>query len=111
MVWKYQNETGMSTDISNDMRKITGAQLRAARSLIRWRAEDLALRSGVGVATIRRAELSDGEVGMTLPNATAVQRALETAGVIFVAENGEGPGVRLRKESAARAVNDGSNDQ
>lgn len=28
----------------------------------------------------------------------AVQCALEEAGVIFVAENGEGPGVRLRKE-------------
>lgn len=28
---------------------------------------------------------------------SAIQRALESAGVIFVAENGEGPGVRLRK--------------
>ena len=27
----------------------------------------------------------------------AIQRALESAGVIFVEENGEGPGVRLRK--------------
>lgn len=27
----------------------------------------------------------------------SIQTALETAGVIFVAENGEGPGVRLRK--------------
>ena len=26
--------------------------------------------------------------------------ALEAAGVIFVAENGDGPGVRLRKEKA-----------
>jgi hypothetical protein len=26
-----------------------------------------------------------------------LQHALESAGVIFVAENGEGPGVRLRK--------------
>ncbi len=29
----------------------------------------------------------------------AVRRALETAGVIFVDENGEGPGVGLRKPS------------
>lgn len=27
----------------------------------------------------------------------AIRAALEAAGVIFVAENGEGPGVRLRK--------------
>jgi hypothetical protein len=28
----------------------------------------------------------------------AIRAALESAGVIFVDENGEGPGVRLRKE-------------
>ncbi len=28
---------------------------------------------------------------------TVVRSALEAAGVIFVAENGEGPGVRLKK--------------
>jgi len=31
----------------------------------------------------------------------AVQRALEAAGAIFVAENGKGPGVRLRKERSS----------
>jgi hypothetical protein len=30
----------------------------------------------------------------------ALRAALESAGVIFVEENGEGPGVRLRKPSA-----------
>ncbi len=34
---------------------------------------------------------------MTRPNFAAVRRALEEAGVIFVVENGEGTGVRLRK--------------
>lgn len=80
------------------MSVITGSQIRAARALIKWRAEDLANLSGVGVATIRRAELVDGETSMTAPNVSAVRRALEDAGVIFVPENGEGPGVRLRKE-------------
>jgi transcriptional regulator with XRE-family HTH domain len=82
---------------SSDMTDITASQLRAARSLIRWRAEDLAKASGVGVATIRRAESSHGIVTMTVPNVAAVRRALEAVGVIFVEENGEGPGVRLRK--------------
>lgn len=76
---------------------ITGAQIRAARALIRWRAEDLAKASGLGVATIRRAELLDGPVTMTAANLAALLRALEAAGVIFVPENGEGAGVRLRK--------------
>jgi hypothetical protein len=32
----------------------------------------------------------------------ALRRALESAGVIFVEENGEGPGVRLRKSGEGR---------
>jgi hypothetical protein len=79
------------------MSHITGAQMRAARALVRWRAEDLAEASKVGVATIRRAESVDGPTSMTEANAEAVSRALEAAGVIFVQENGEGAGVRLRK--------------
>jgi hypothetical protein len=76
---------------------LTSAQIRAARSLIRWRAEDLARASAVGVATIRRAELTDSDTSMTAPNDLAVRRALESAGVEFIDENGGGPGVRLRK--------------
>ena len=76
---------------------LTSAQLRAARSLIRWSAEDLARETALSVATIRRAELSDSETSMTAANDLAVRRALELAGVEFIDENGGGPGVRLRK--------------
>ena len=76
---------------------LTSAQIRAARSLIRWSAEDLAARSSLSVATIRRAELTDAETSMTAANDIAVRRALESAGVEFIDENGGGPGVRLRK--------------
>jgi hypothetical protein len=76
---------------------LTSAQIRAGRALIRWRAEDLADASAVGVATIRRAELADSETAMTTANQIAVRRALEAAGVEFIDENGGGPGVRLRK--------------
>ncbi|MFY9839547.1 MAG: hypothetical protein WAK55_24370 [Xanthobacteraceae bacterium] len=34
---------------------------------------------------------------MTTPNDMAVRRALESAGVEFIDENVDGPGVRLRK--------------
>ena len=51
----------------------------------------------MGVATIRRAELTDAETSMTAANDLAVRRALEAAGVEFIDENGGGPGVRLRK--------------
>ena len=79
------------------VRVLTSAQIRAARSLIRWSAEDLARESSLSVATIRRAELADGETSMTAANNHAVRRALEAAGVEFIDENGGGPGVRLRK--------------
>ena len=79
------------------VKALTSQQIRAARALLRWRAQDLAKASAVGVATIRRAELSDRETSMTAPNDTAVRRALESAGVEFIDENGGGPGVRLRK--------------
>jgi hypothetical protein len=93
--------------ISDNKRKIklpplTGAQIRAGRALLRWRAEDLARSSEVGVATIRRAELIDGTSSMTVPNDAAVRRALEAAGVEFIDQNGGGPGVRLRNPLSAK---------
>jgi hypothetical protein len=78
-------------------RALTSAQIRAARALIRWSAEELALHSSVSVATIRRAELRDEETAMTVANDLAIRRALEAAGVEFINENGGGAGVRLRK--------------
>ena len=81
------------------MAQITGAQLRAARALVRWRADDLAAKANIGVATIRRAEALDGPVSMTAANVDAIRRALEAAGVVFIPENGGGPGVRLKSTS------------
>ena len=79
------------------VKPLTSAQIRAARSLLRWSAEDLARRSLLSVATVRRAELTEDETSMTAANDLAVRRALEAAGVEFIDGNGGGPGVRLRK--------------
>jgi len=84
-------------------RPLTSAQIRAARALLRWSAEDLAARSLLSVATIRRAELTDAETSMTAANDLAVRRAFEAADVIFIDENGDGPGVRLRKRSKEKS--------
>jgi hypothetical protein len=83
---------------SGDTKLITGGQIRAARGLVRLSAESLAQRAQLGVATVRRAEIVDGEPPITVANNAAIRQALEAAGVIFVEENGEGPGVRLRKK-------------
>jgi hypothetical protein len=79
------------------LKPLTSAQIRAARALIRWSAEELAQQSALGLATIRRAELADHKTSMTAANDLAVRRALENAGVEFIDENGGGAGVRLRK--------------
>jgi transcriptional regulator with XRE-family HTH domain len=76
---------------------ITGAQIRAARALIRWTVEELAREAKVGVMTVRRAESVDGKTNMLTNNANAIRSALEAAGVVFIEENGGGPGVRFRK--------------
>ena len=82
---------------------LTSGQIRAARAFLRWRAEDLARETAVGVATIRRAELAEDQTSMTAANDLAVRRALETAGVEFIDENGGGPGVRLRQRRRPKA--------
>jgi transcriptional regulator with XRE-family HTH domain len=74
---------------------ITAAQCRAARALIRWSQDQLAEASQVGVAAIRVFETEQSSPRrVTL---AAIRTALESAGVEFIAENGGGPGVRLRK--------------
>jgi hypothetical protein len=83
--------------VNVNRRPLTSGQIRAARAFLRWRAEDLARESAVGVATIRRAELADSETSMTKPNDLSVRRAFEGAGIVFIDGNGGGPGVRLRK--------------
>jgi hypothetical protein len=82
---------------------LTSGQIRAARAFLRWRAKDLARESAVGVATIRRAELTEDETSMTAPNDLSIRRALEAAGVEFIDEDGGGPGVRLRQRRRPKA--------
>jgi hypothetical protein len=75
----------------------TGRQLAAARTLLGLSQGELAEKSAISVATLKRMEGSAGPaIGMP-NNVAALRRALEDAGVIFVEENGAGPGVRLKK--------------
>lgn len=65
-----------------------------ARAALSWTTADLAAKAEVGTNTINRFEAGQDA---RISSVEKMQRALEAAGVIFVAENGEGPGVRLRK--------------
>jgi transcriptional regulator with XRE-family HTH domain len=74
---------------------MTPAQCRAARGLLRWTQPDLAKASGVSDVTVRKFE--NEQATPQRASLQVMRQAIEAAGVIFVAENGEGPGVRLRK--------------
>jgi hypothetical protein len=84
------------------LKPLISAQIRAARALLRWSAEDLARESTLGVTTNRRAELAEGETSMTTANDSTLRRTFEAAGVEFIDENGGGPGVRLRKRQGKK---------
>jgi transcriptional regulator with XRE-family HTH domain len=74
------------------------AQCRSARALIGWSQFDLAKAAQIGVVSLRQFER-----GATEPRRATIaviRRALETAGVIFIDGNGEGPGVRLKKKKS-----------
>ncbi len=80
---------------------LTGEQIRAARALVRLDQKDLAARAEVSLPTIKRLEKMDGPVSGHTGTITAIQSALESAGVVFLpsGENKDGgPGVRLRRE-------------
>ena len=74
---------------------LTPEQSRAARGLLDWSQEQLARASHLGVSTIR-----DFEKGRRVPtrnNIRAMEEAFERAGVIFIDQNGGGPGVRMKR--------------
>lgn len=74
---------------------INRQQIRAARGLLEWNQGDVAEASGISLNAFNAIER-----GASTPrarNLTAIQEALEKAGVDFISENGGGPGVRLRK--------------
>ncbi|WP_424140341.1 helix-turn-helix domain-containing protein [Roseomonas chloroacetimidivorans] len=74
---------------------ISGAQVRGARAMLKLTVAELAERSSVAPNTVVRVEAGKSVNTGTL---AALQQALEAAGVIFVPENGEGAGVRMRKQ-------------
>ncbi len=76
---------------------ISAEQLRAARGLLGWNQSRLAQASNLALSTIKRMERPGGLSRGISENVLKVQRALENAGIIFIDENGGGPGVRLAR--------------
>ena len=74
---------------------ITSDQIRAARALLRWSSGDLAEKSGVGSATIKRMESMNGVPSGHVKTLLSLKTALENAGVEFLGSPDKAPGVCL----------------
>ena len=59
---------------------------------------DLAERTGLAINTIRKAEKTNGQTEINSANAKLLISTLESAGVIFIAADALGSGVRLRTD-------------
>ena len=75
---------------------ITSCQIRAARALLNMSALELAGKSGVGVATIRRMELAQSIPSSNAQTLGLVKSCLEVMGVDFIGSPDDRPGVRLK---------------
>jgi transcriptional regulator with XRE-family HTH domain len=73
---------------------MTPAQCRMARAAIEMGVRELAEAAKVSTNTVTRFERGEELRERTVD---AIKTALEAAGVDFIAENGGGPGVRLRR--------------
>ena len=78
---------------------MNAAQCKMARAALDLGVRELAELAKVSPNTIARMERGEELRERTV---AAIRAALELAGVIFVEENGEGPGVRLRKGSKSK---------
>jgi transcriptional regulator with XRE-family HTH domain len=70
-------------------------QCRAARALLGMTQPELAEMAGLGLSTVVDYEKTRRKISVEAT--AAIKRALEKSGILFIAKNGGGPGLRLRK--------------
>lgn len=77
---------------------ITGRQIRAARSMLRWTALQLSQRAETGIQTIKRFEAADGVPPSRSSTLLDVRAALEAGGIEFTGTPEDRPGVTFLKK-------------
>jgi predicted transcriptional regulator len=74
---------------------ISPSQIKGARAMLGLTQTELATAAGITKTALVNIETATSDPKSS--TLSAIQKALESAGVEFIAENGGGPGVRLRK--------------
>jgi transcriptional regulator with XRE-family HTH domain len=90
---------------------ITGVQIRAARSALRWTTQELADRAGLTSRTVKRFEAVDSVPPSHSSTLGRIKFALEAAGIEFIGTPTDRPGIRLLKprEGAVNEEQGGGN--
>ena len=70
-------------------------QIKMARAALGWSIEQLADRTEVSSRTIKRIEAQSGSPAATAANLRLIRTTLEDAGIEFIGNAADGPGVRL----------------
>ena len=79
---------------------ISPQQCRAARAWLDWSQQELATRARVGLSTIKDFERGDRK---PIPNnLDAIQRAIETEGMILIEDGGMAVGIRIMPPALRR---------
>src|SRR3954447_9216098 len=78
---------------------VDARQIKAARSFLRWRQDQLARETGLALSTIRRLERSEGRIEANFDTVEKIRQALEGAGIEFIGS--PNLGVRLWVRSDA----------
>ncbi len=76
----------------------TASQIKAARSFVGWSASELAQRTGIGIATIKRYETSQGIPKSRMGHLETIRDTLENAGIEFIQTDDGGKGVLFRPQ-------------
>ena len=74
---------------------MTSEQIKMARAALDWSIDVLAEKTDVSSRTIKRIEAQVGTPVATEANLRLIRETLQAAGIEFIGDAGEGPGVRL----------------
>jgi transcriptional regulator with XRE-family HTH domain len=77
------------------MSMLTCNQICMSRAALGWSISTLSERSAVSVSTIKRLETEAGFLKATEANLRLIRETLEAAGIEFIGDVDEGPGIRL----------------
>ena len=78
---------------------LTSEQIKMARAALDWSIDVLAEKTDVSSRTIKRIEAQVGIPVATEANLRLIRETLQAAGIEFVGDAGDGPGVRLWSKS------------